>query len=121
MISIIMPAYNEEKNIEKAIQSLLNQTYNNFEIFIVNDGSTDQTASIVEKYALLDKRINFINPKDKIGKVAAYNLASKKINGNWVYFMGADDELPQNALEIWNNATKELDSSKKIVITLVEG
>lgn len=116
MISIIMPAYNEERNIEKAIQSIINQTYKEFELFIVNDGSTDKTATIVEKYASIDKRIKFINQKEKIGKVAAYNLASKEIKGDWVYFMGADDELLPNSLEIWNRTSRKLDCRKKIAI-----
>ncbi len=97
--SIIMPAYNEEKRIAKAIESVLNQSFKDFELVIVNDGSTDKTAEIVLNFH--DKRIVFID-KGKVGKNAAYNIASKEISGDWVYFMGADDTMPLDALEKWN-------------------
>ena len=57
MFSIIMPAYNEEKNIGKAIDSILSQTYKEFELVIVNDGSTDNSQEFIDKYMTMDQRI----------------------------------------------------------------
>lgn len=116
MISIIMPAYNEEKNIKKAIESILNQTNKDFELIIVNDGSQDNTVNIVEEFAAKYKQIIFINPKKKIGKVSAYNIASKQVSGDWIYFMGADDTLPLNSFEIWGNKVDNLDPNKRIAL-----
>ena len=116
MISVIMPAYNEEKYIAKAIESLLNQTNQEFELVVVNDGSQDNTASIVDQYVSRESKISFVNSSQKIGKVAAYNQASKLIKGDWVYFMGADDQIPKNAFEIWEKATRGLDCNKKIAL-----
>ena len=62
-ISIIMPVWNEEKYLSKAIDSVLNQTFNDWELIIVNDASTDKTEKIAEKYTKEDKRITLINHK----------------------------------------------------------
>lgn len=116
MISIIMPAYNEENNIAKAIDSIIRQTVNTWELIVVNDASLDNTADIVEEYVNKYDNIKFINSPNKIGKVAAYNWASKYIIGEWVYFMGADDTLPHNALAIWEKYIEKLDYRKKIAL-----
>lgn len=116
MITIIMPAYNEEKYIENAINSVLKQSYREFELIIINDGSTDCTADIVNKLKEDDDRIKFINPGKKVGKVAGYNIASSMASGDWFYFMGADDEMPIDALKKWHDATKGLDANEKIAI-----
>lgn len=68
--SIIVPAYNCEKTIEKTYYSLINQTYNNFEVIIVNDGSKDNTLKILKQFARADKRITVLNQKFiKTGKI----------------------------------------------------
>ena len=78
LVSILMPVFNEEKYISKAIDSVLSQTYINFELIIIDDGSTDKTSKVIKRYS--DKRISFYQP-GKIGKVAAFNLAfSRSIN-----------------------------------------
>ena len=64
-VSVLMPVYNEEKYISEAIESVLNQTFNDWELIIVNDGSTDNTQKIAEKYTKEDKRITLINHKKK--------------------------------------------------------
>ncbi|MEK6844989.1 MAG: glycosyltransferase family A protein, partial [Nanoarchaeota archaeon] len=79
LISVIISAYNAEKKIEKCILALLNQTYNPIEIIIVDDGSTDRTKKIIQKF-LGDKRI-FLLEQKRNGPGAAKNLASKKANG----------------------------------------
>ncbi|MBU1142747.1 MAG: glycosyltransferase family 2 protein [Firmicutes bacterium] len=116
MISIIMPAYNEEKYISKAIESILNQTIKEFQLIIVNDGSTDKTSEIVRTYEKKYKNIECIEP-GKIGKNSAFNLAAKLVTGDWIYFMGADDVLPFNALEIWEKQTLNSSSSDLVVLS----
>lgn len=61
LITVIVPIYNVEKFLDKCINSILEQTYKNLEIILINDGSTDQSLKICEKYACLDKRIKIIN------------------------------------------------------------
>lgn len=116
MITLIMPAYNEEKDIANSIRSIQNQTVSSFELIIVNDGSSDKTAEIIEETIKGDSRIKFINPQSKVGKNGAINLAFKEMTGSWLYFMGADDILPNDALEKWEKAISGLDSSKCIAL-----
>ena len=76
MISIIMPVFNEQKFIQESIKSILNQTYQEFELIIINDGSYDDTFKKIEPF-LNDKRIKYYD-KGKIGKVKAFNLGFSK-------------------------------------------
>lgn len=100
MISVIVPAYNAEKYIKKCIKSILNQTYSNFEIIIVNDGSTDNTLNIINEFN--DKRIRIINQKNG-GVSNAKNTALDIIKGDYVTFVDSDDTIPKDALEILIN------------------
>lgn len=95
--SVIMPAYNAEKYIEAAIQSVQAQTYNNWELIIVNDGSLDKTQEIIEKFANSDKRIKVINQYNK-GLGAARNAAMNFSSGEWICFLDADDLWRKNKL-----------------------
>lgn len=97
LISILMPVYNEERFISEAIESVLNQTYTNFELIIVDDGSTDSTKDIIKKY-LNDERIQFHQP-GKIGKNAAFNLAYKNSKGDFICYFAGDDILEMDSLE----------------------
>ena len=72
MISIIVPVYNSEKYIDRCLDSILNQTYKDLEIVLVNDGSNDQSLKILENYALRDTRIKVVNQENK-GVAAARN------------------------------------------------
>lgn len=115
MISVIMPAYNEELNIENAIIDIENQDYQDYQLIIVNDGSTDFTDKIIKKKAALNNKIIYLNP-GKIGKVAAYNLASKYVKGEWIYFMGADDRLPKDAFSKWINVAKKYNPQSLVAL-----
>lgn len=115
MVSIILPAWNEEKYIAKSIKSILRQTYTNWQLIVVDDGSTDDIANIVQELIKNDKRITFLQP-GKIGKVAAYNLASQYVTGDWVYFMGVDDEIPIDAFEHFLRKVSEYNSSEKVAL-----
>ena len=91
-ISIIVPVYNVEKYIKKCLDSIVNQTYKNLEIIIINDGSTDDSLSIVEKYKKKDKRILLISQINQ-GVSAARNNALKCVSGDYIMFVDSDDWL----------------------------
>lgn len=90
MISVIIPMYNAEKYVEKCIQSLLNQTYQDLEIIIVNDGSKDRSQEICEKYASQDKRITLINTENR-GAGSARNTGIETAKGEYISFIDSDD------------------------------
>ena len=88
-VSVVMPAYNAEKYISEAINSILNQTYTNFEFIIINDGSTDRTADIVESFA--DKRIVYLENKKNMGIVYSLNRGLAFAKGEYIARMDAED------------------------------
>lgn len=90
-VTVLMPAFNAEKYIELAIQSILDQTYDNFEFIIVNDCSTDTTQKIIEKFAEKDTRIKLINNKKNLGVDRALNKGLKEAQGKYIVRMDADD------------------------------
>ena len=93
-----MPAYNCEFTIEKAIKSVLNQTFPNFEFIIVNDASTDNTVSKIIEFS--DSRIVFINSEINTKKVGAVNKGLQVAKGEYITFIDADDEIDSSKLEI---------------------
>ena len=97
-ISIITPVYNAEKYIERCVNSVLNQTYENIEFIIVNDGSTDNTAKILNRLKKNDSRIMVIHKKNE-GVSKARNTALKKATGKYVLFVDADDWLESTMCE----------------------
>ena len=90
-ISVLMPAYNSEQYIAEAIESILNQTFTDFEFIIINDGSTDNTAKIVKEYAKKDKRIKFIDNEQNQGFIATLNQCLDIATGKYVAKMDSDD------------------------------
>jgi glycosyltransferase involved in cell wall biosynthesis len=90
MYSVIIPLYNKEKYIVKAIQSVLDQTYSQFELIIVNDGSTDNSLNVVQPYLNQDKRIRLINQRNS-GVSTARNNGVKVSGFNFIAFLDADD------------------------------
>lgn len=105
-ISIVMPVYNTEKYISQTISSLLRQTYGNFELICVNDGSTDATPEILNKYAGKDKRIKVINQPNK-GAAAARNNGLKYVSGEYTLILDADDLYAADMLEKLISKAKE--------------
>lgn len=95
-ISVIIPAYNAEKTIEKCIESVINQTYDNFEIIVINDGSKDKTLDVINKYK--SKNIVIIN-QENIGVSRSRNNAIKIASGDFVLFLDSDDYIDCNMLE----------------------
>ena len=90
-VSVLIPAYNVEKYIAESIESILNQTYSDFELIIINDGSTDNTAKIIQQYASQDKRIKFINHKKNRGVSAIRNELLDTAIGEYAAFHDSDD------------------------------
>ncbi len=95
-LSIIMPVYNQEQYVADAINSILNQTYKNFEFIIVDDGSTDNTAEIINSFN--DPRIRFIKASHK-GYLGALERASLEAKGKWLARMDSDDVCPPDRIE----------------------
>ena len=97
LVSVIMPAYNVEKYIGEAIQSVLNQTYKNFELIIFDDGSTDKTWEIIQSFN--DSRIIAIRHQQNKGVAEARNTALKIAKGKWVALIDSDDVWLSDRLE----------------------
>lgn len=105
-LSIIVCTYNRETTLEKCINSILNQTFSDFELIIIDDGSTDNSYKIYEKYKLLDKRINVIF-KEHSGIGDTRNVGIDHASGNYIGFVDSDDYIDNNMYEIlYRNAKK---------------
>lgn len=97
-ISIIIPIYNVEKYIGKCLDSILGQSFENFEVILVDDGSTDKSGEICKEYSNKDKRIKVIHKKNG-GVSSARNTGIKVSNGKYIQFVDADDYIDKNLLE----------------------
>lgn len=98
MISVIVPVYNVEKYIEKCIKSILKQTYTDFELILINDGSTDKSSEICYKYSKIDERIRLIN-KANGGLSSARNVGIDASIGDYITFVDSDDYISKYMLE----------------------
>ncbi len=94
-----MPVYKVEPYLEKSIESIINQTYQNVEIILVDDGSPDRCPEICEKYAAMDERIKVIHKKNG-GQAEARNFGLDIANGDYIYFIDSDDYAEANAVEV---------------------
>ena len=92
LISVIVPIYNAEKYLKRCIESIINQTYSNIEIILVNDGSLDKSIEICNKYAKIDTRIKIIN-KENGGASSARNAGISISNGKYISFVDCDDYI----------------------------
>ena len=99
LVSIITPAYNSAAYIAETIESVLAQTYTNWEMLIVNDYSKDNTAEIVQSYAKKDKRIKLINLQQNSGAAAARNTAIQNAKGRYIAFLDSDDLWKKEKLQ----------------------
>ena len=109
MISVILNVFNGEKYIKKCLESIINQTYKDIEIVIVNDGSTDDTKKIIESYK--DKRIKLIN-QENMGLSLSRNVGIDNSKGDYLYFVDVDDYLEKDALEYLYNLMIKYDAEK---------
>ena len=94
IVSIIIPTYNRTDLISRAISSVLNQTFKNFEVIIIDDGSTDNTENVVKSFN--DSRIKYIKNKKNVGAAVTRNIGIKAAKGKFIAFQDSDDEwLPE--------------------------
>lgn len=100
-ISIIVPIYNSEKYLEHCVDSILSQNVTNFELLLINDGSSDNSGSICNQYALLDKRVKVFH-KDNEGVSSARNVGLDNAEGEWIVFVDSDDWISDDYLNIIN-------------------
>lgn len=105
--SFIVPVYNTEKYLKKCLDSLVNQTYKNFEIIVVNDGSTDKSSNIISKYQKKYKNIIVID-KENEGLSMARNRGVQKSSGKYIIFVDSDDYVSNKLLE---EVDKKIDDS----------
>ena len=103
LVSIIIPAYNIEKYIDRCLESLLAQTYSQLEVLVVDDGSTDDTWSHIEQFMAKDKRVKGFR-RENAGVSAARNFALDMATGFYIQFVDSDDYLNENAVEVLVNA-----------------
>lgn len=101
-ISIIVPVYNVEENIDSCIKSIINQTYKNLEVLLIDDGSTDSSGMVCDEYAKKDNRIKVIH-KTNEGVSATRNLGIKISTGDFIAFIDSDDLLENNYCETLYN------------------
>lgn len=106
-VTIIVPLYNGEKTVEKCLNSIINQTYKNLEIIVINDASTDNSLNIINWIASKDERINIITNLKNMGPSYGRNIAISKATGEYIMFCDADDWMEENAVEVAINSIKE--------------
>lgn len=132
LVSIIMPSYNTANFIEESIKSVLDQTYTNWELIIVDDCSKDNTDKVVKKY-LKDKRIKYIKNEKNSGAAFSRNYALREAKGKWIAFLDSDDLWNPDKLEKQINfmeknnysfsytSYKEINENSESLNTIVRG
>lgn len=105
-VSIIIPIYNVEKYLTKCVESVINQTYSNIEIILVDDGSPDKCGQICDEYAKKDKRIQVIHKKNG-GLSDARNKGIEKSTGDYLFFLDSDDFIEKDTIEFLTKILEE--------------
>ncbi len=106
-ISIIVPVYNVEKYLPQCLDSIINQTFKDFECICINDGSPDNSLAILKEYASKDSRIRIINQENK-GLSISRNIGIKNSKGKYISFLDSDDWIAENCLEVLYSAVEKL-------------
>lgn len=109
-VSVIVPVYNVEKYLHRCVDSILAQTFTDFELILVDDGSPDNCGAICDEYARKDSRVRVIHQKNK-GQAAARNRAVAEANGEWIHFVDSDDVIHPQMLEVLYSAVIENDAN----------
>ncbi len=113
-VSVIMPCYNKAEYVEEAIESVLKQTYNNIEIIVVNDGSTDNSSEVIKSISDRNENIIFFDEKENRGVVWARNFGIAKATGEFILPLDADDTIQPTFIE---KAVRILERNSKMVIS----
>ena len=106
MISVIIPIYNVEKFLRKCLDSIVNQTYKDLQIILVNDGSTDKSGKVCDEYAERDSRIHVVHQKNQ-GLSKARNVGLSLAKGEYITFIDSDDYIELDTYSIVNQAIRE--------------
>lgn len=114
IVSVIVPVYNVEDCLSRCLDSILNQSNQNFELLLIDDGSTDSSGKICDEYAKKDDRIRVFH-KENNGVSSARNVGLDKARGTWVAFVDSDDEISKEYLSI-NDDSKNADIIQKSYI-----
>jgi len=99
MVTVVMPVYNCEKYLDESIQSILNQSYSDFTFLIINDGSTDGSKGVIEKY-LNDERVKLISFEKNQGLIKVLNIALGNISTKYLIRMDADDKCHLDRIKL---------------------
>lgn len=106
LISVIVPIYNSEKYLNRCIDSILNQSYRNLEIILIDDGSIDNSFEVCKKYSNIDNRIKIVHKKNE-GVSSARNIGLNMAKGEWISFIDSDDYIEKEMYEkLYKNALK---------------
>lgn len=100
LVSIIVPVYNSEKYLKKCIESIIEQTYKNIELILVDDNSKDNSGNICAQYEMIEKRIKVIRNKTNKGPASARNRGIEKATGSFVIFVDSDDFIEKDLIEL---------------------
>lgn len=109
LVSIIIPVYNVKNYLDRCITSVLNQTERNFELILVDDGSTDGSSIICDKYASTDNRVQIIHQTNK-GRCIARNNGLNIAKGEWIFFLDSDDWIEKDFIHTMINVYKQTGS-----------
>lgn len=107
LVSVIVPCYNAEKYLKSCVDSIINQTYKNLEIILVNDCSKDNTEAILSEYTKKDRRIKVVNNIQNSGASKSRENGYNNSNGDWICFVDSDDALSPRAIEKWISQVDE--------------
>lgn len=118
-VSVVIPVYNSEKFLKKAIKSVINQTYSNLEIIVIDDFSKDKSTEIIEKFAKLDGRIKFIKNEQNLGVSATRNKGIKFSTGDYIYFFDSDDYLDKGYIKEFIKYAKMYDNPDILIFNNV--
>jgi len=106
LFSIIIPVYNIEQYLKQCLESIINQSYNNIEVILINDGSTDKSGVICEEVSILDNRFKVVHTENR-GVSSARNMGLSIATGDYIVFVDSDDWLENKAIEKINNLLQD--------------
>ncbi len=119
MISVVIPIYNTEKYLHECLQSVQDQTFTDFEVVMVNDGSTDTSADIASQFSRADSRFRLVN-KPNDGPSAARNKGIEESKGEYIVFLDSDDTLHPDALKILISALEDCPGSDIVITEVIQ-
>ena len=109
LLSVIVPVYNTETYLPSCIESILSQSFTDFEVLLIDDGSTDGSSAVCERFAKVDSRVRFFHQENK-GVSTARNLGIENAKGTWLCFVDSDDELlPGGLAELVGGISEDID------------